>query len=58
MESMLEDFKFPIEKARQFYNTFLPFSLAINEISKKYTELQKTFENEFKMRGIDLSSNI
>ena len=53
LQEMPQDAEFPVDKAKEFYNAFLPFSLAINEMSRKYAELQQKFEDEFRVRGID-----
>lgn len=49
------DKEFPVEKAIEFYNFFIPFSIAINEMAKKINEVRELFDKEFKIRGIDLS---
>lgn len=42
----------PLEKAQEFYNLFAPFAMAINEMSKKLTELKDKFDEELMLREI------
>jgi len=62
MQSFQDDFKnypegkeYSVEKALEFYNLFFPFSVVINEMAKKVNELRELFDNEFQVRGIDIS---
>jgi hypothetical protein len=47
--------KFPIEKGIDIYSIFVPFSITINAVAAKLTELREQFDKELKIRGINLS---
>ncbi|WKZ39858.1 MAG: helix-turn-helix transcriptional regulator [Anaerolineales bacterium] len=42
----------PIEKIQQFYNWFVPFAAAINEMSRTVNEIREGFDKELKLRAI------
>jgi transcriptional regulator with XRE-family HTH domain len=42
----------PNELVQEFYETFIPFSQAINLMAKKISELRNQFDEELKIRGI------
>lgn len=48
----------PLEKAQEFYNLFAPFAITINEMSKKINELKDKFDEEFKLRGIEIPGKL
>ncbi len=45
----------PNELVQEFYDTFIPFSQAINLMSEKITELRNQFDEELKIRKINQS---
>ena len=56
VNSVPKDEEVPIEMITNFYKIFVPFSIAINEMSKQLKELQDKFDEELKKRGIDISN--
>jgi len=46
----------PIERAKEFYNLVVPLSVFINDWASKINELRNQFDNEFKAKGIDIST--
>ena len=55
LEAVPNDQEVPVEMITEFYNIFVPFSLAMNEMAKQLKELKDVFDEELKKRGIDLS---
>lgn len=53
-----KDEEVPVELITNFYQIFVPFSIAINEMSKQLKDLRDKFDAELKNRGIDLSSKL
>jgi transcriptional regulator with XRE-family HTH domain len=47
-----KDKEMTLEKAQEFYNLFAPFAIAINEMSKKLTELKDKFDEKLKLGKI------
>lgn len=42
----------PNELVQEFYDTFIPFSQAINLMAEKISELRNQFDEELKIRGV------
>ena len=46
----------PAKIAKEFYNLFVPFSVAINGMAKQLNDLREKFDEELKIRGSELSN--
>ena len=44
-----------IEKIREFYNIFIPFSTIINNLTQQLNELRENLDKELKIQGIDIN---
>lgn len=55
MQSLPTDKEVPLDKIKEFYNLFVPFSVAINGMAKQLNDLREKFDEELKIRGIELS---
>ncbi|MBN1538289.1 MAG: helix-turn-helix domain-containing protein [Anaerolineales bacterium] len=55
-KSIPEGEEMPIEKVKEFYNAFIPFSTIINKMNELINDIRDKFDEELKKRGIDLSN--
>ena len=54
-KSVPEGKDLPIETIKEFYNIFVPFSMAMNKMTNVLNKLRDKFDAELKLQGIDLS---
>jgi len=47
--------KYPIERAKEFYNIVIPLSKLLNDMAGKINEIRDQFDTEFRAKGIDIS---
>jgi len=50
-KSIPEGKELPMETAKEFYNIFVPFSIAINKIASTLNEYKEKFDAELKLQG-------
>lgn len=48
--------EFPIKGEKEFRYVFVPFSVAINGMAKQLNDLRELFDEELKIRGIELNN--
>ena len=52
--SLEEDEELPVEKVIEFYKFLAPFSVGVNEMARQLNELREKFDEELKIRGINI----